>query len=75
MRRLAPCSFAARAIPAASDRPCPRLPVAKRISGDAFGRRMSCKERIVLMEPIEITVGQPTQTPQGNVKRASRMTF
>ena len=28
--------------------------------GDAFGRRMACKERIILMEPIEIAVGQAT---------------
>ena len=55
-------------LPRAS-KPRPRLPVAKRISGMPL-RRMPREERIVLMEPVEIIVGQPAQTRQGDIKRA-----
>ena len=32
-------------------------------TGDAVRRRMARKDRIILMEPIEIAVGQPAEAP------------
>ena len=61
--------------PAASDKPCPRLPGREQEVVDARDRRMAAQERGILVKRGEVFVAQLAECPKRHINSARRMSL